>query len=132
MFGSLDVGAPPTISSSPSFKKLNDFYPKSHHERSFSTSDSNRADGGNGFHSNNSSLHNAGASVGTTDEFGIGRVVTPLADDIGRLKNEERRKELEQMIIELQMKLTGLAFSDIGIEGWLEGKLSEDNILDKC
>jgi len=132
MFGSLDVGAPPTISSSPSFKKLNDFYPKSHHERSFSTSDSNRADGGNGFHSNNSSLHNAGASVGTTDEFGIGRVVTPLADDIGRLKNEERRKELEQMIIELQMKLTGLAFSDIGIEGWLEGKLSKDNILDKC
>jgi hypothetical protein len=132
MFGSLDIGASPAASSSPSFKKLNDFYPKSYHERSLSTSDSNRVDGSNGFHSNNSSLHNAGVSIGTTEEFGIGRVTTPLADDIGRLKNEERRKELEQMIIELQMKLTGLAFSDIGIEGWLKGKLSANGVLNKC
>lgn len=131
MFGSLDVGAPTasTMSSSPSFRKLNDFYPKSYHERSLSTSDSNRGDGSNsstGFYPNNSniSLHNAGASGGTVEEFGIGRTTTPLADDIGRLKQEERRKELEQVVIELQMKLVGLAFSDIGIEGWLEGRLS--------
>lgn len=67
---------------------------------------------------NNDNFNNA-ASFGTEDTlFGE----TGFTDEATRLDNEKKREELDQRLLELQMRITSFIYTDIGIDGWFEGE----------
>ena len=43
-------------------------------------------------------------------------------DETDRQRHDEKREELDKFILELQMAVVSLIYTDLGLEGWSEGK----------
>lgn len=50
-------------------------------------------------------------------------------DEADRLLQDEKREKLEKLILELQMTVISLIYTDLGLEGWSEGKATSFILL---
>lgn len=75
-------------------------------------------------HRRNQSLNECFSNLGVgntsqgTEDFNIPQII----DDADRKEFEEKKDEVDQFVLGIQMKLISLIFTDLGLDGWSEGE----------
>lgn len=58
-------------------------------------------------------------SLPGSDDLGV---VPMYSTEVNREEHDKKREELDQFLLELQMRLTSLIYTDLGLEGWSNGE----------
>lgn len=67
-----------------------------------------------------SSVHGNASFLGS-DDLGI----PAFTDEANRQEHDKKRQELDQFLLDLQMRVTSFIYTDLGLEGWSEGEYDE-------